>query len=373
MYARLFPVLVLLIGYSSYAQLDCTQLIVPLESSNNSPAFTSVQWTNILSVVGYQVTLGTSPFENDILEQTIYTDNFTEQIDFPPNTTIYVTITPFNDAEFAVGCEQLSFTTTEECSHQINEVTDISLCYTENTENNEIVFDVNGIETQLIGVQEDLVVNYYDSEGNQIDLTALIPEANENQFTIWARATDTFECFKETSFKLTLTRLPEIDSRVDVSECDSFILPDLGAESQYYTGSNGTGSLLQAGDILTDSQRIYIFTGEGSCSNESTFELTINTNYCEESISEVPYPKFFTPNGDGVNDFWQLTQPFENTTENTLIHIFDRGGRLVHQSDVASIGWDGNYNGEPLPSSDYWFSVTLGNNHFLKGHFALKR
>ena len=37
------------------------------------------------------------------------------------------------------------------------------------------------------------------------------------------------------------------------------------------------------------------------------------------------------------------------------------------------IGWDGTFNGEQLFSSDYWFTVELGNGRNFKGHFSLKR
>ena len=40
------------------------------------------------------------------------------------------------------------------------------------------------------------------------------------------------------------------------------------------------------------------------------------------------------------------------------IYIFDRFGKLLKQiSPSLGPGWDGNYNGNPLPSSDYWFLV----------------
>lgn len=87
----------------------------------------------------------------------------------------------------------------------------------------------------------------------------------------------------------------------------------------------------------------------------------------------IAYPKFFTPNGDQVNDFWQLDGLSSEFEVQTPIFIFNRFGSLVAQIEPTSSGWDGNYRGKPLSSSDYWFSVELDNGEMLKGHFALKR
>lgn len=90
-------------------------------------------------------------------------------------------------------------------------------------------------------------------------------------------------------------------------------------------------------------------------------------------VSIVAYPKFFTPNGDQVNDYWQLDGLSSEFDVQTPIFIFDRFGSLLAQIDPISSGWDGNYKGQPLTSSDYWFRVTLDNGRTLKGHFTLKR
>lgn len=83
------------------------------------------------------------------------------------------------------------------------------------------------------------------------------------------------------------------------------------------------------------------------------------------------YPKFFTPNGDGYNDFWKIK--FSNNEPNLTVKIFDRYGKLLKQLGKNSIGWDGKYLGEDVPSSDYWFVVTRENGKEYKGHFSLKR
>ena len=85
----------------------------------------------------------------------------------------------------------------------------------------------------------------------------------------------------------------------------------------------------------------------------------------------VAAPNFFTPNGDGFNDFWQVIAI--ETEPDARIFIFDRFGKLLKQLSPTGIGWDGTYNGNPMPSSDYWFRVELNDGRMFRGHFSLKR
>jgi len=80
---------------------------------------------------------------------------------------------------------------------------------------------------------------------------------------------------------------------------------------------------------------------------------------------------FFTPNGDGFHDYWQVIAI--ETEPDAKIYIFDRFGKLLKQVDPLGPGWDGTYINNPLPSTDYWFVVELNDGQSFKGHFTLKR
>ena len=92
-----------------------------------------------------------------------------------------------------------------------------------------------------------------------------------------------------------------------------------------------------------------------------------------EEFSVIGHPAFFTPNNDGVNDYWQIQGVSENLQANSLIYIFDRYGALMAQVDPTSHGWDGTYQGQELPANDYWFRVRLEDGREFNGHFTLKR
>jgi len=92
----------------------------------------------------------------------------------------------------------------------------------------------------------------------------------------------------------------------------------------------------------------------------------------------IDYPHFFTPNGDGINDFWAIIG--QDGIPISQIYIFDRFGKLLKQLDPDSQGWDGTYNGNPMPATDYWFKIIYiegevgsATQKEFRAHFALKR
>ena len=91
----------------------------------------------------------------------------------------------------------------------------------------------------------------------------------------------------------------------------------------------------------------------------------------------VDYPRFFTPNGDGANDTWNIIGI--GSIPISQIYIFNRYGKLVKQIDPDTNGWDGTYNGNPMPADDYWFKIiyvegtTNPTQKEFLAHFSLKR
>ena len=86
------------------------------------------------------------------------------------------------------------------------------------------------------------------------------------------------------------------------------------------------------------------------------------------------YPRFFTPDGDGINDTWNIKGLRRHTEAE--IYIFDRYGKLISFIKPNGAGWDGEFNGKPMPSSDYWFKLLYlsdGVKKEFRAHFTLKR
>ena len=84
------------------------------------------------------------------------------------------------------------------------------------------------------------------------------------------------------------------------------------------------------------------------------------------------FPNFFTPDGDNLNDEW-----FPRNREffpNIEVIIYDRYGRVVARLDQVE-KWNGEYEGSPVPTGDYWYVVNANDNEKQQfvGHFTLYR
>ncbi len=112
-----------------------------------------------------------------------------------------------------------------------------------------------------------------------------------------------------------------------------------------------------------------------------TYTVTvIDQNGCEATAEiflefiDIEFPDFFTPDGDGMNDIW-IPDNLEGFPD-VLIKIYDRYGRVVEEMTRNVKGWDGNYDGKPLPTGDYWYVVKLEgaqDSREFVGHFTLYR
>ncbi|NJB72582.1 gliding motility-associated-like protein [Saonia flava] len=143
--------------------------------------------------------------------------------------------------------------------------------------------------------------------------------------------------------------------------------------------------------ILTDVEGDFEYSlDDGEYQSSGNFEdvlpgehiVTINDlNGCgsvSESIMVVGFPKYFSPNGDGVNDRWEIVGMTE--LQDPIVFVFDKFGKLLGQIDENNMEWDGTYNGKQLPSTDYWFKLTYIDSEgqrveakYVENHFSLRR
>lgn len=93
----------------------------------------------------------------------------------------------------------------------------------------------------------------------------------------------------------------------------------------------------------------------------------------KKDISVLYIPNYFTPNGDGYNDTWNIIGINSIFYSTAKIYVFDRFGKLLTDVDPKGAGWDGNYNRHPALSTDYWYLVILNKERTVRGHFSLKR
>ena len=87
---------------------------------------------------------------------------------------------------------------------------------------------------------------------------------------------------------------------------------------------------------------------------------TTDTTYVKVS-PEINIANTFTPNGDGINDTWEIAGLTAYTQ--ATVDIFNRYGQKVFHSLGYPKAWDGTYNGSPLPSGVYYYIIDTRNNN----------
>lgn len=192
---------------------------------------------------------------------------------------------------------------------------------------------------------------------NNINLNCVVVDNPSNDHSFWIPTTFSNYVSSQTN----CSNFVNIDELNDVVTNTFYTLPTL-IYGNYYTESNGNGTILNAGDTITTSQTIYIYNESICASNESSFYVLITSE-------DYFIPKYFTPNNDGSHDLWQV-QDFTNTIES--ISIFNHYGKLL-KTLRSNQGWNGFYRGKLMETNDYWYVITLNSGVTLKGHFTLKR
>jgi gliding motility-associated-like protein len=91
------------------------------------------------------------------------------------------------------------------------------------------------------------------------------------------------------------------------------------------------------------------------------------------TVAVLGIPQYFTPNGDGYNDYWNVKGVSTQFNYLSTIYIFDRFGKLLKQIGTTGLGWDGTFNGQLMPADDYWYNIKFEDGRSAKGHFTLKR
>ena len=91
-------------------------------------------------------------------------------------------------------------------------------------------------------------------------------------------------------------------------------------------------------------------------SNNCTTSDTIKINYQDCVIPNIYIPNSFTPNGDGLNDVFNIKTTF--IFSQFKLTIFNRWGEQLFESEDINKGWDGTYKGQPVPVDVYVFQLT---------------
>ena len=310
------------------------------------------------------------------------------------------------------------------------------LCDADDNQDGIMTFDLSTITPDLFtNLPSSYTVSFFESTSSTIALPTIYTNTTAYNQPIFARIMNIQGCYSDYPVNLVIKTFNEIVTDEEVGLCEtSSIILNAGSGFSSYTWNTTPVETTQSITVDTPGTYIVTLTNSNNCSKTKTFTVTTSgiatindviindfsdnntitvdysglgvyefsldgTNYQSSAIFNnlnegeytvfvrdtkgcgevsktfyiLDYPKFFTPNGDGTNDFWRIKNLNKRNLQNSTIDIFDRYGKLVFQINPRNQVWDGNFNGYALPSSDYWFVIQLTDGKIVKGHFTLKR
>ena len=199
-----------------------------------------------------------------------------------------------------------------------------------------------------------------DTIGSGLKVRIIPKEGGEYSFVVNSKNCGT----STTKLTLTLVELPKvgIDS-LNIRDRRIVVLSG-GTGTFEYRINEGEWSDNDTYKGLTFLQHTAWVRDEAGCQGSATFEV---------AAPSITIPEYFTPNEDGVNDEWDLSDIFD-IYDQSEVTIYDRFGKelVTFGGDVGS--WDGTYNGNPMPATDYWYVINVPEIDMIyTGHFTLLR
>jgi len=389
----------------------CTSLSDPLNGAINVAVTTDLSWNSVADAEGYRISVGTTNGGTDIVnnQDVGNVTTFDIPVDLPDDTTIFVTVTPFNTAGDAQGCIEESFTTiaaaeVPSCtalSNPLNGMTNVAittdLSWNAATDatgyrisigtssgGTDLIDDLDVGNTTTFDIPNDL------PEDATIFVT-IIPFNSVGDAVACAEESFSTEVVEVVPLCTTLSNPLNEATNVPTDVSLSWVPVDnaLGYNLTIGTTPGGTDILNNQDvgntttynfpEVLPENTTIYVsiipFNTVGNASG------CAEENFRTETADNTKYG--FSPDGDGVNEFWRI-DGIENYPDN-LVTIYNRLGNTVFQIQ----GYDNNtrvFYGEAnksrglganeLPEGTYFFDIQIdGPNNLrqLKGFLVLKR
>lgn len=216
-------------------------------------------------------------------------------------------------------------------------------------------------------VKSDFEITFYNNQNNAINKTNPITQTTKykvpfnTQETVYVRIENLKGCFILSELNLDSKKRVTKNDLYNIA-CDPYILEQLPPGYNYFTEPNGKGTLLKPytkDAVIYGKRTIYIhgnslfvnpdYPDFNSCTYDTAF--TVYNNDCM-------IPKGISPNGDGQNDYWDLT-PFGVAK----LEIYNRLGSLVYSHGPGYTNeWNGQTNNNGLlPSGTYFYNVVTLN------------
>lgn len=352
---------------------NCTTLNNPIPNSEEVGIGERITWDYAPTAAGYRLAIGTSETNYDLLPETDLGNVLTYSLseNFPINTEIYIRIVPYNENGDAPTCVVERFTTGDtsiDCeffSPKINiprtiglcaEVTDVTIVSKDRADGFRW-FRINKDATEELLSETNIFTTQ--------DIGSYRYEAYINVRILG----ETTECLSVADFEVVRSEEAVVDSvEVDITDSGLDLTIIVTGNGNYeYVLDNETETYQDSNVFRNVSEGDHlIFVRDKNGCGTITYDFI-------QTLRQEDFPQFFTPNSDGINDYWQLSPINANIPSLEALLVFDRYGNLLSQINLESRGWDGTYNGKPMPSSTYWFKAISIYDKTIQGYFALKR
>ncbi len=352
---------------------NCTILNNPAPNSADVALGENIMWDYAPTATGYRLAIGTSENNDDLLPEidvgNVLTYNPPDN--FPINTEIFVTIIPYNDTGDAGMCGVERFTTGDssiDCdlfSPETSIPKNIGLC--EGATEVTIVSEDRADGFRWFRINEDGTEELI-SETNVFTTQNIGPYRYEAYIAVSIFGELT-ECTSISQFQVVRSAAGVVDGiETEITAIGLDVTVNVIGSGNYEYALEDVDGPYQNSNVfrnVAEGDHLIFIRDKNGCGTV-TYEFI-------QTLRPNDFPKFFTPNNDGINDYWQLSPINDNIPSLRALYVFDRYGRFLAQINPESIGWDGTYNGQPMPSSTYWFKAVSVYGRPIQGYFALKR
>lgn len=233
-------------------------------------------------------------------------------------------------------------------NHPFIKLSDVSICEGESA-------DLK-VETN----DSDLSYEWYDeSMTNLLSTEESLNVTPTNDASYVLRATNANNCVTETNVKVSVGTIPVITDYKKISNISYLLQTEGGTGSLTFDYGDRVSKTAMLNNALMDKEYHVIVTDELGCSSEFDFKT--------EAI-DLKIPEYFIAN----YTTWLVENLYKY--DDVKIDIFDRFGRLMFSTTDALEGWDGTYQGTPMPSTDYWYVINIADiDKQYTGHLTLLR
>ncbi len=183
------------------------------------------------------------------------------------------------------------------------------------------------------------------------------PIASPTTFTRYIVTASLGPCTAKDTVNISVNPLPSVNAGADITLIlgDEANINAIASPGIYLwtpsTGLSSTNSLItKAKPTLTTTYTLRATNDQG-CTATDDVLVTVLPDCFKPANA-------FTPNGDGINDKWQVLVG-GSCTKSVDVTVFNRNGSIVFEGKNYNNSWDGTYSGKGLPDGTYYWVIKL--------------